>query len=52
MSNKNIWYLPGPFHQYQEDVKALAKEAGLRRKSSSTWCRLLVLVTTWSIWKS
>lgn len=29
MSNK-IWYLPGPFHQYQEDVKALAKEAGLR----------------------
>ncbi|CAI8711953.1 hypothetical protein [Pseudomonas sp. IT-P291] len=30
MSNKNIWYLPGPFHQYREDVKALAKEAGLR----------------------
>ena len=30
MSNKNIWYLPGPFHQYQEDVKALAKVAGLR----------------------
>ncbi|MEB2514795.1 hypothetical protein SOP85_05015 [Pseudomonas sp. YuFO20] len=30
MSNKNIWYLPGPFHQYQEDVKALAKEHGLR----------------------
>lgn len=30
MSNKNIWYLPGPFHQYQEDVKALAKAAGLR----------------------
>ena len=29
MSNK-IWYLPGPFHQYQEDVKALAKAAGLR----------------------
>lgn len=29
MSNK-IWYLPGPFHQYKEDVKALAKEAGLR----------------------
>ncbi|WP_434676220.1 hypothetical protein [Pseudomonas sp. D3-10] len=28
MSNK-IWYLPGPFHQYQEDVKALAKERGL-----------------------
>lgn len=30
MSSKNIWYLPGPFHQYQEDVKALAKSAGLR----------------------
>ncbi|WP_434695342.1 hypothetical protein J3P89_19270 [Pseudomonas sp. Z1-14] len=30
MSNKNTWYLPGPFHQYQEDVKALAKEHGLR----------------------
>jgi hypothetical protein len=30
MSNKSIWYLPGPFHQYQEDVKALAKKAGLR----------------------
>ena len=29
MSHK-IWYLPGPFHQYQEDVKALAKKAGLR----------------------
>ena len=29
MSKNNIWYLPGPFHQYQEDVKALAKEAGL-----------------------
>ncbi|MCP1511008.1 hypothetical protein [Pseudomonas rhodesiae] len=30
MSNKNIWYLPGPFHRYQEDVKALAKASGLR----------------------
>ncbi|WP_460044123.1 hypothetical protein [Pseudomonas sp. S2_H01] len=30
MSKKNIWYLEGPFHQYQEDVKALAKERGLR----------------------
>lgn len=29
MSKKNIWYLAGPFHQYQEDVKALAKEHGL-----------------------
>lgn len=30
MSKKNIWYLSGPFHQYQEDVKALAKANGLR----------------------
>lgn len=30
MSNKNTWYLPGPFHQYAENVKALAKAAGLR----------------------
>ncbi|BBP71126.1 hypothetical protein PHLH6_31300 [Pseudomonas sp. Seg1] len=29
MSDK-IWYLPGPFHQYRENVKALAKERGLR----------------------
>ncbi|MBZ3666639.1 hypothetical protein [Pseudomonas monteilii] len=29
MSKNNIWYLAGPFHQYQEDVKALAKENGL-----------------------
>lgn len=29
MSKNNIWYLPGPFHQYAEDIKALAKEAGL-----------------------
>ncbi|WP_346010008.1 HeH/LEM domain-containing protein [Pseudomonas viridiflava] len=28
--SKNIWYLSGPFHQYKEDVKALAKERGLR----------------------
>jgi hypothetical protein len=28
--NNKIWYLPGPFHQYLEDVKALAKERGLR----------------------
>ncbi len=28
--NNKIWYLPGPFHQYLEDVKALAKEHGLR----------------------
>lgn len=27
---KPIWYLPGPAHQYVEDVKALAHEAGLR----------------------
>ena len=30
MSKNNIWYLAGPFHRYQEDVKALAKEYGLR----------------------
>lgn len=30
MSDKNIWYLPGPFHRYEDDVKALAKKAGLR----------------------
>lgn len=35
MSNKNIWYLSGPFHQYQEDVKALAKANGLRIVDSS-----------------
>ena len=29
MSKNNIWYLAGPFHQYQENVKALAQEAGL-----------------------
>lgn len=29
MSKNNIWYLPGPFHRYQENVKALAKEHGL-----------------------
>jgi hypothetical protein len=30
MTNKNIWYLPGPFHRYEDDVKAIAKKAGLR----------------------
>jgi hypothetical protein len=29
MSDKNIWYLPGPFHRYEDDVKAIAKKAGL-----------------------
>ena len=29
MSRNNIWYLPGPFHQYQENVKELARENGL-----------------------
>lgn len=29
MSRNNIWYLPGPFHQYQENVKELAREHGL-----------------------
>ncbi|KTB67018.1 MULTISPECIES: HeH/LEM domain-containing protein [Pseudomonas] len=30
MTDKNIWYLPGPFHRYEDDVKAFAKKAGLR----------------------
>jgi hypothetical protein len=30
MAENNIWYLPGPFHRYEDDVKALAKKAGLR----------------------
>lgn len=30
MSDKNIWYLPGPFHRYEDDIKAIAKKAGLR----------------------
>jgi hypothetical protein len=30
MTDKNIWYLPGPFHRYEDDVKAIAKKAGLR----------------------
>ncbi|WP_458373012.1 hypothetical protein [Pseudomonas laurylsulfatiphila] len=30
MTDKNIWYLPGPFHRYEGDVKAIAKKAGLR----------------------
>ncbi|MDB5995258.1 MAG: hypothetical protein JWP42_2394 [Pseudomonas sp.] len=25
----NIWYLPGPFHRYEDDVKAIAKKSGL-----------------------
>ncbi|HEX8591745.1 MAG TPA: HeH/LEM domain-containing protein [Pseudomonas sp.] len=29
MSDDNIWYLPGPFHRYEGDVKAQAKKAGL-----------------------
>lgn len=29
MTDKNIWYLPGPFHRYEDDVKAIAKKAGL-----------------------
>lgn len=28
--SKKTWYLPGPFHQYRENVKVLAKERGLR----------------------
>lgn len=30
MTDKNIWYLPGPFHRYEDDVKAIAKKLGLR----------------------
>jgi hypothetical protein len=30
MTDKNIWYLPGPFHRYEDDVKAIANKAGLR----------------------
>ncbi|MEO8641851.1 hypothetical protein [Pseudomonas sp.] len=30
MSDNNIWYLPGPFHRYEDDVKAIAKKNGLR----------------------
>lgn len=29
MTDKNIWYLPGPFHRYEDDVKAIAKKFGL-----------------------
>ena len=29
MSENNVWYLPGPFHRYDGDVKAQAKKAGL-----------------------
>jgi FtsZ-binding cell division protein ZapB len=30
MTDNNIWYLPGPFHRYEGDVKAIAKKHGLR----------------------
>jgi len=30
MTDKNIWYLEGPFHRYEDDVKAIAKKHGLR----------------------
>lgn len=30
MSTNDIWYLPGPFHKYEGDIKKLAREAGLR----------------------
>jgi hypothetical protein len=29
MTEKNVWYLPGPFHRYEDDVKAIAKKNGL-----------------------
>lgn len=25
-----IWYIPGPFYRYNEDIKALARRAGVR----------------------
>ncbi|WP_397448136.1 hypothetical protein [Pseudomonas sp. NA-150] len=27
---KNTWYLAGPFHRYEDDIKAIAKKNGLR----------------------
>lgn len=33
MANKQkapAWYLEGPFHRYKEDVKELARKAGVR----------------------
>ena len=33
MANKQkapVWYLAGPFHRYKEDVKELARKAGVR----------------------
>ena len=30
MSHNNIWYLPGPLHRYEDDIKAIAKKHGLR----------------------
>ncbi|QAY87226.1 HeH/LEM domain-containing protein [Pseudomonas arsenicoxydans] len=29
MSKQNVWYLPGPFHRYEDDVKAIAKKNDL-----------------------
>lgn len=29
MTKKNVWYLPGPFHRYEDDVKAIAKKNDL-----------------------
>ncbi|WP_338762017.1 hypothetical protein [Massilia sp. METH4] len=29
-AKKQVWYLPGPFYQYVENVKELADRAGLR----------------------
>lgn len=29
MSDNNIWYLPGPFHRYEDDVAAIAAKEGL-----------------------
>ncbi|MHC8305472.1 HeH/LEM domain-containing protein [Pseudomonas sp. PB3P13] len=29
MTKNNVWYLPGPFHRYEDDVKAIAKKNDL-----------------------
>lgn len=29
MSDNNVWYLPGPFHRYEDDVAAIAAKEGL-----------------------
>lgn len=29
MPKNNVWYLPGPFHRYEGDLKEIAKKQGL-----------------------